>query len=162
LSLQVTDNFELRAAGMLAKPKYVSYIDPANGRDLTNSRFNMLLGEQFTVDANYTLGKATFNANYQWSGKMPHTTLSYTDILTAFAGNTAKTNLVYDLSQSPATGTLNLRASYPVTSNIDVSVWGRNVFDERFFRWNFVRSSFFTTGSANDPATYGLTVSAKF
>jgi iron complex outermembrane receptor protein len=162
VSLQVSDNFKLRAAGMLAKPKYLSYIDPANGRDLTNSRFNMLLEEQFTLDGTYTLGKATLNANYQWSGKMPHTTLSYADILTAFAGNTAKANLVYGLSQSPSTGTLNLRASYPVTSNVDVSVWGRNVLNERYFRWNFVRSSFFTTGSTADPVTYGLTVSAKF
>lgn len=162
VALQVTDNFELRAAGMLAYPKYVSYIDPANGRDLSASRFNMLLEEQFTIDGTYTLGKATFNANYQWNGKMPHSTLSYADILTAFSGNTTKANLVYDLSESPSTGTLNLRASYAVTPNLDISVWGRNVLNERYFKYGFVRSSAYTAASVNDPVTYGITINTRF
>lgn len=162
ITARIADNFRVRATALLAYPKYVSYIDPSSRLDVSNSRFNLLVKEQFGVDGTYSIGNATLNAAYLWTGRMPHSTLPYASVLSAFSGNTTKANVAYAASETPGAGTLNLRASYDITPNTSVSIWGRNVLNNRYYRYGLMRAPAFNVGTVNDPVTYGVTLTGRF
>jgi len=55
---------------------------------------------------------------------------------------------------------VNANISYTM-NNYSVSVWGRNITDEREQRWSTI-GGLTSRGWWNEPATYGLTLSASF
>jgi iron complex outermembrane receptor protein len=71
----------------------------------------------------------------------------------------------------PAYGLLNLATGWQFGSGNkewDISLWARNVLDERYFQTTFVGSGFFGTSaggyvaSAGAPRTFGITVKLDF
>lgn len=162
-------------------PKYTSYNGFAvvNGAlapfDKSEQRFGSIVEDQFAVGANYsgdlTFARLNLNASYAWQGDMyqviePVSTL----ILPAALGggglpDAAEAQRLIDAGKTPAYGITNLRAAlaFGPEDNYEVAVWGRNVFDVRAKQYILYLAGFNYVGANwNDPATYGVTVTARF
>lgn len=159
LSAKVTDNFTLRAVGMIERPKFVEFNDPITGADRTNSQFYLTTQNQFTVDGEYKIGRYTLNANYTWIDRTPAYAGSYANFIRNYGPVVGEE--AFRFSNIPAHGLLNLRATVNF-ENMDVTVWGRNVLDNRFPVAVSAQEPAFIAGTFNDPATYGVTVKVKF
>lgn len=161
ISAKVTDKFNLALNGLWVDPKYKRYNDPRTGADISDSEFNMVVKKQFTVDASYALlDNVTLHANYVWTDRTPQSQQSI-GYLTRTYGQ-VEGSKIYQAVQTDRNGILNLRLDYKLNDNFDMSVWGRNVTDERFFKFNFAIERGFVGGMVNDPATYGVTLRRKF
>ena len=72
---------------------------------------------------------------------------------------------VIDAGKTPAYGITNARLgfSFGPEDNYEVAVWGRNVFDKRAKQYIlFLGGLNYVGANWNDPATYGVSVTAKF
>ena len=128
--------------------------------DVSDSNFNMVIRKQFDVSANYDAGFAKLNANYVWTGTYANTAQSLAYLTTTYGA--ALGTAAYNAAQVPTHGNLNLRVDIPVTKNIEVSAWGRNVTNSRYYKFVLMSERSWVAGSMNDPVTYGVSVRAKF
>lgn len=160
VSARVTDRLTVKANGILVNPNYINFINPRTGANLSNNQFNMVIRKQVSLDATYDAGFAKFNANYVWTDTYSNTAqdLNY---LVATYGVATGTN-AFNSAQVPENSNLNLRVDVPVTNNLDVSLWGRNVTNSRYIKYVLMSERSWVGGSMNDPATYGVTVKARF
>ena len=146
------ENLVLTFAGTFLDAEYESFPDSAFG-DLTGRtpanipEISTSTGFQYTFDFN---GLDSFiRADWQHSEGA-----AYTDNATLqdFIGFTRDFDLV------------NASAGFSTQNGVNVSVWGRNIFDEEYFN-NVFTPLFESTslaGFPNQPATYGVTVRKTF
>lgn len=178
---RVADGFNIFGGYAHTSPKYTRY----NGFvvvggvltpfDKSGQRFGSIVKDQFTLGASYSsdvgFGRLNLNASYAWQGDMyqvgdPVSTL----ILPSASGggglpNAAEAEKLIAAGKTPAYGITNVRASlsFGPDDNYEVAVWGRNVFDVRAKQYILFLGGFNYVGANwNDPATYGVTVTAKF
>lgn len=160
LSARITDRLTVAANGFIVNPEYLNYSNPRTGADLSANRFNMVIRKQASADVKYDAGFAKLSANYVWTGSYANTAQDLGYLVTTYGSATG--NDAYKSAQVPAHSILNLRVDVPISSKMDLSVWGRNVTDTRVIKYVLMSERSWVGGSMNDPATYGVTVRAKF
>jgi len=161
VSAKVTDRLRVTLNGLLVNPTYDKFIDARTGANLTDSRFNMTIRKQFTADVKYDLtNRLTLYTNYVWTDKTPQSNTPLSSFAASFGPVAAQK--IFDAHTTAANNMLNLRAEYKVNENLDFSVWGRNVLDERVIRSAIILGPPLVTGEFNDPVTYGATIRARF
>lgn len=181
LTVTVAPGLDLFANGSLIDPKYTKY----NGfvvvggvltpNDKSDTRFVSIIEKQFVLGANYEadvgVGLLKLNASYSWLGDMAqdgNTLARYTAPASTPGGQgftTAQANALLDATTTKAGGFTNARASlaFGPENNYEIAVWGKNVFDVRRTGYVLFLGGINYVGATwNDPATYGVTVSAKF
>lgn len=160
VAAKITDRLNVRVNGLLVNPKFLTYINPRTGQDLSDSNFNMVVRKQVDATATYDAGFAKFSANYIWTGKYANTAQSLAYLTTTYGAATG--TAAFESAQVPENSNLNLRVDVPLSDNLEVSAWGRNVTNSRYFKYVLMSERSWVAGSMNDPATYGVTVRAKF
>ncbi len=64
---------------------------------------------------------------------------------------------------SPESGVLNARAGLDFENGFELSVWGRNILDNRDTQTALYVGSFgYVSGQSREPATYGVTGTYRF
>ncbi|NCU11329.1 MAG: TonB-dependent receptor, partial [Sphingomonadaceae bacterium] len=181
VNVRVADGLNVFGGYAHTNPKYTSY----NGFvvvggvltpfDKSGQKFGSIVKDQFSVGMNYSgdvgFARVNLNASYAWQGDMyqvgdPVSTL----ILPSASGggglpNAAEAEKLIAAGKTPAYGITNVRAAltFGPDDNYEVAVWGRNVFDVRAKQYILFLGGFNYVGANwNDPATYGVTVTAKF
>lgn len=181
VNVRVADGLNVFGGYAHTNPKYTSY----NGFvvvggvltpfDKSEQKFGSIVKDQFSVGMNYSgdvgFARVNLNASYAWQGDMyqvgdPVSTL----ILPSASGggglpNAAEAEKLIAAGKTPAYGITNVRAAltFGPDDNYEVAVWGRNVFDVRAKQYILFLGGFNYVGANwNDPATYGVTVTAKF
>lgn len=174
ITVEVADGLDIFASGSILDVDYTSYdgfivvggaLTPT---DKSGSRFVGIVKEQFTIGASYErdLGSVGLglNVNYAWQGKFNQDAAVEAD----FLRNGVPAALVQDYidaTTTPSLGLLNARASltFGPEDNFEIAVWGQNILDDRVNLYtlylgglNYVSSAF------NEPATYGVTATARF
>lgn len=180
-NFRLADGLNVYGGYAHTNPKYTSY----NGFvavggvltpfDKSGQKFSSIVKDQFSVGMNYSgdlgFARVNLNASYAWQGDMyqvvdPVSTL----ILPSASGggglpNAAEAEKLIAAGKTPAYGITNVRAAltFGPDDNYEVAIWGRNVFDVRAKQYILFLGGFNYVGANwNDPATYGVTVSAKF
>lgn len=169
LNVLIFEGLTLSLNGALVDPKYLDYSDLTGDRSF--ERFDSVAEEQFGVAADYSRdiggAKLKLHADYAWTGKTP--TAPY-----FWAGNPAtSTTAAVPNSQNeaivaattrPAQGFLGARASLSFDDDrYEVAVFGRNITNNRDYSSNLLVAPVgYVSGIRTEPATYGVTVSAKF
>ena len=181
LNIRVAPGLDLFASGSLIDMNYTKYdgfgviggvLVPDDKRD---ARFVSIAKEQFVVGANYTgyvgFGTVKLNASYAWQGDIDqdyNTLERYTRPRTEVGGGgftQAQAEALLKATTVKAHGIANARLAlaFGPDENYEIAVWGRNILDTRRPLMSLYVGGLNYVGSAwNDPATYGLTVSAKF
>ncbi len=181
LNVRVAPGFDLFANGSLLDPKYTKY----NGfvvvggvltpNDKSDTRFVSIVKKQFVLGANYEgnvgFGTLKLNATYSWLGDMAqdgNTLARYTAPTSTPGGQgftAAQAAKLLDVTTTKAGGYTNARAAiaFGPDENYEIAVWGKNIFDVRRTGYVLFLGGINYVGATwNDPATYGVTVTAKF
>lgn len=159
IAAQLTDNFRVRASGTWVDPKFLEYVDPVSGANLTSNRFNNVTRTQITVDGIYTYDIFTLNANYSWVSRTDKLSTPKSVLVSRY-GNVEGTK-IYNTTVIPSYGILNLRASADLGYG-EIALWGRNVLNTRIEKDMTPLEGLFNTSTLNDPATYGVTFTLRF
>lgn len=167
LTAKVAAGLILSATASHNDPKYTRYVGVigiTQGQDKTDSRFDGLAKNQFTLAGNYSsdigFGKLGVNVNYIWVSEYATGSESARQLI--LVGNTAaQAAAIIDRTRKPAAGFLGARASLGIGDHFEVAVWGRNILDRRVFVQNVLVTDY-VSGIRNDPATYGVTGTVKF
>ncbi len=143
--------------------------------DKSDTRFVSIVEKQFVLGANYEgnvgFGTLKLNATYSWLGDMAqdgNTLARYAAPTTTPGGQgftAAQAAKLLDVTTTKAGGYTNARAAiaFGPNENYEIAVWGKNVFDVRRTGYVLFLGGINYVGATwNDPATYGVTVTAKF
>ncbi|WP_298023591.1 TonB-dependent receptor [uncultured Parasphingopyxis sp.] len=184
-SVEVADGFFLFASGSLIDPSYTNYdgfgVVGAAGMqqlvsvDKSDFPFVGIVEEQFTVGASYEtdlgFGRLHLNATYAWQGEYNNAD-TRTDLFTANPVTTpgglgltqAQADQLEDALVTGSLGLLNARAalSFGYDDNYEIAVWGRNILGDREPLYTLLLGNVYVGSSFNDPATYGVTLTARF
>lgn len=179
--LRIASGLDVFAGGALTDPKYTKYngFVVAGGTlqpdDKSDVHFVSVARQQFVLGASYTrdLGFAQLDANlnYAWQGKMYHTSDTVARLTTPAAqggGGIPTTESARALVRGATTkayGVTNARAAltFGPDDNYEVAIWGRNIFDERSLASGlFVGGLNYSSGTYNEPATYGVSATVRF
>lgn len=150
--------FRVSASGALVDPKYIRFTDLSGDRSF--ERFTGVAEEQFAVAADYSTeigssAKVNLRVDYAWRGDVP--TAEY-----FFAPNPSNAAIVA-ASTAQKLGLLGARATIDIGDNYQISIFGRNITNERKFINNLVVAPLgYISGVRNEPATYGVTATVKF
>ncbi|WP_374282995.1 TonB-dependent receptor [Novosphingobium sp.] len=180
LNVNLTDGLDVFAGYSHTDPKYTKYagfvvaggvLTPA---DKSGQKFGSIVKDQFSVGANYKgdlgFARVAANVSYAWQGDM-YQVIDPLNVLTTSAalggGGLSATEAakVIEAGKTPAYGITNARLgfSFGPEDNYEVAVWGRNVFDKRAKQYIlFLGGLNYVGANWNDPATYGVSVTAKF
>ena len=181
LNIRVAPGLDLFANGSLIDPKYTKY----NGfvvvggvltpNDKMDTRIVGVVEKQFVLGANYEgnvgFGTLKLNATYSWLDEMSqdgNTLARYTAATSVPGGQgftAAQGAKLLQATTVASGGFTNARAAiaFGPDENYEIAVWGKNIFDVRRPGYIlFLGGINYVGASWNDPATYGVTVSAKF
>ena len=181
LNVRVAPGLDLFANGSLIDPKYTKY----NGfvvvggvltpNDKKDTRLVSVVEKQFVLGANYEqnigMGTFKFNVTYSWLDDMAqdgNTLARYTAPASTPGGQgftAAQAAVLLDATTTKAGGYTNARAAlaFGPDENYEIAVWGKNIFDVRRTGYVLYLGGINYVGATwNDPATYGVTVTAKF
>jgi len=149
---QALDNLTLTAAGTFLDPVYDSFPNSASG-DLTGEKPYGIADMMTSVSALYTFQfeglDAYIRGDWQYEGPSKY----FDDPADqALIGEEREYNL------------FNASIGFQSDSGIDVTFWGRNIFDEKFVTVAFpsVAQLGSLSGYPSQPATYGVTVRKSF
>ncbi|WP_369027085.1 TonB-dependent receptor [Qipengyuania sp. RANM35] len=161
---RLSDSFSVMAAFTFLQPKYNSFpnssIGDLSGRDVAGiSEFTMALGAQYNKEINSAGDRIILNTNFyheapvQIADGLPGFISGGQDA--AFAAARPFRRQVDELSAS---------ATYAFGMGLELTVWGRNLLDDRYITTIFdsVAQSGSISGYANQPRTYGASVKYKF
>ena len=143
--------------------------------DKSDFPFVGIVEEQFTVGASYEtdlgFGRLHLNATYAWQGEYNNAD-TRTDLFTANPVTTpgglgltqAQADQLEDALVTGSLGLLNARAalSFGYDDNYEIAVWGRNILGDREPLYTLLLGNVYVGSSFNDPATYGVTLTARF
>jgi iron complex outermembrane receptor protein len=158
LTAQLFEGFTVSASGALIDPKYISYADLTGDRSF--ERFSGVAEQQFSLGADYTTpvgdsARINLHVDYAWRGDVP------LDIYN-FPLN-PENGAIIAATTGPALGLLNARASVEFADMFEISVFGRNITNQRKYVQNqLVAPIGYISATYNEPATYGVTASVKF
>lgn len=180
LNVNLTDGLDVFAGYSHTDPKYTKYSGfvVANGAltpfDKSGQKFGSIVKDQFSIGANYKgdlgFARVAANVSYAWQGDMyqvidPISVLTTSSALGGGGLSATEAAKVIDAGKTPAYGITNARLgfSFGPEDNYEVAVWGRNVFDKRAKQYIlFLGGLNYIGANWNDPATYGVSVTAKF
>ncbi len=158
-SLQLTPALKVDGSLTWTNPKYLKYVDPVSGADLSSNRFNNVTKLQFNVGGTYIIDNFTISTNYVWKSKTDKASTPLSTLVSRYGQEQG--NKIYNTTVVPSHGILNARASVD-TRYGEVSVWGRNITNTRIQTDMVPLEGMFNTSSLNEPATYGVTYTARF
>ncbi len=147
-----TNNLTLFFAGTFLDPEYDSFPDSAFG-DLSGETPAGIPEVSTSLGGQYTFAVAGYDGfvRADWQHSSP----------TAYTDNTALQDFIgfereFDL--------VNASAGLTLANDINVSIWGRNIFDEEYMTAVFtpLLESTSLSGFPNQPATYGVTIRKSF
>jgi len=172
-SIEVTDGLNIFASGSLVDPKYTRYdgfivvggaLTPNDKKD---TNFTGVVEKQFAVGTNYRrdlgFGRLSLSASYSWQDEMFQTERTVARETPALGAAAAAA--IIDAATTRAHGITNARASlaFGPEENYEISIWGRNIFDERATFYSLLLGGLYYVGTSyNDPATYGVTATVNF
>lgn len=159
IRINVTNNFSLSGYASLVRPKYLAYTDPISGADLTTNRFNNVTRNQFSVAANYRRNNVNASIAYFWYDKTDKLSTPLTTLVNRYGQ--VEGQKIYNTTVVPAYGVLNANIGYTLNNRYTVSIWGRNIFNERVFTDMVPLEGLFNSSSLNDPATYGISIKVR-
>ncbi|MGQ5700553.1 TonB-dependent receptor [Sandaracinobacteroides sp. A072] len=181
VNIRVAPGLNLFASGSLVDSKHTKYdgFSVLNGvlvpEDKTDARIGAIAEKQFLVGMNYegNVGFGTLKANvtYSWQSDINqdgNTIERYTRPLTEAGGlgfTQAQAETLLDVTTTKAHGIANARLglAFGPEENYEIAIWGRNVFNVRRPNYTlFLNGLNYVGTSWNDPATYGVTISARF
>lgn len=181
LNVELADGLNVFAAGALTDPKYTRYdgFSVLNGAlasdDKADTRFTGIVRKQISVGASYKgdlgFARLKLNGDYAWQGKMNQTELTVdrlsapTTVIGGSGFTLAEAKAAVTAATTRAYGITNLRAAlaFGDRDNLEVALWGRNVFDVRATQYSLLLAGLnYVSTSWNEPATYGVTASMKF
>ena len=181
LNLNLADGLDVFAGYSHTDPKYTKYngFVVAGGVltpfDKSAYKFSSIVKDQFSLGANYKgdlgFARVAANVSYAWQGDMYQVVepLSVLTTASALGGGglptAAEAQKLTDAGTTKAYGITNARLgfSFGADDNYEVAVWGRNIFDKRAKQYILYLGGLNYVGASwNDPATYGVSVTAKF
>tara|TARA_R110000772_G_scaffold11635_3_gene36263 strand:- start:7 stop:2370 length:2364 start_codon:yes stop_codon:yes gene_type:complete len=153
LTAILNDYFSIQAGASIIDSEYDEYLDA--GVDVSDRHFIAIPESEFNIAAIYSapveLGQLTGRLDYAWRDEYFNNE--------APGGSAA----LQDAITSPASGALNARVGVDFGNGFELSVWGRNVLDNRDNRTSLYISNFgYVSGQSREPATYGITGTYRF
>ncbi len=175
LAIRVTPDFTLQATGNINDSKYLQFTAPAafGSTVLADHRSEFIPAAPkttFTVAGNYKhdFGGVVLSGrlDYSWMASYynsPDANGVY-PLVGASGGNLPVPAAEIAASTTPAAGILGARLGVAFDhERFNVAVWGKNLTNNRDFVSSFNVSPFgLVSAIRRDPATYGVTVGAKF
>jgi iron complex outermembrane receptor protein len=151
------DGWTLQASAAVIDTSYDSYVDA--GVDVSDRHIIGVPESEFALAATYerSLSFANFLArlDYAWRDSYFNNELA--------PSSPASTAALQDAITAPASDVLNARLGLSFENGWDISVWGRNVLDDRSKLTGLYLGNFgYVSGRFREPATYGVTASYKF
>lgn len=153
LTAVLSDALSVQAGASYIDTEYDSYLDA--GVDVSDRHFIAIPESEFNIAAIYgapvQFGEFSARLDYSWRDEYFNSEVS--------TGPTA----LQDAITSPASGVLNARAGLDFGNGFELSVWGRNVLDNRDTLTALNVSSFgYVSSQRREPATYGVTGTYRF
>ncbi|MEY4502029.1 MAG: hypothetical protein RIS52_1919 [Pseudomonadota bacterium] len=174
LAFKLSRDITLEANGSWLDAKLTKFLQPAALgstviNDQTTDYVQYAPKTQFSVAANYDHDFGSVNVrarvDYAWSASYFFTQASCQTYKTTPGCQVALTPAVLAVEQAPAAGILGARFGLGFSGGkYSIDVWGRNITNNRGRQSGLYVPSFGFAGFATrrDPATYGVTVGAKF
>jgi iron complex outermembrane receptor protein len=174
IAFKVSDDFTLEANGALLNAKLTKFLQPAALgstviNDQTTDHVQYAPKSQFSVAVNYAhdFGSVSVRArvDYAWTSSYFFNQQSCQTYKTTPGCATELPAAVVEVQQAPAAGLLGARFGLSFAEGkYNIDIWGRNLTNDRGRQSGIYVPSFGFAGFATrrDPATYGVTVSAKF
>ncbi|MEZ5681859.1 MAG: TonB-dependent receptor [Erythrobacter sp.] len=165
---RLSDSFSVMTAFTYLEPEYVDFpnssIGNLSGRPVAGiSEFTMSMGAQYDKEINSAGDRIILNTNFyheapvQIADGLPafYDVTDPTTQADAFAAARPFRRQVDELSAS---------ATYAFAMGLELTVWGRNLLDDRYITTIFdsVAQSGSISGYTNQPRTYGASVKYKF
>ena len=163
-ALRAMRDLTLSATAALVEPKYLTYVDASGDR--SDEPFALVAKHTFSLAGDYErefgFGIARLHVDYAWTGKTP--LFAYRNVVTP--GQSQGDVDAFRRTQTrKAFGLFNARATASVLDGkLDLSVFGRNIFNKRNFDTSIALGAPLNTVSLqrSDPATYGVTGTFRF
>ncbi|NNC54057.1 MAG: TonB-dependent receptor [Erythrobacter sp.] len=164
-NVRPTDWLTLNAAFTYLDPEYVEFpnssIGDLSGRPVAGiSQYSMSIGGQINKEVNSAGDRVIFNTNFYYEAPVQVADglpgfFDGVDQESAFAAARPFRREVNELSAS---------LTYAFDMGLEISVWGRNLLDDRYITTIFdsVAQSGSISGYPNQPRTYGAAVKFKF
>jgi iron complex outermembrane recepter protein len=174
LAFKVTRDITLEANGAYLNAKLTKFLQPAALgstviNDQTTDYVQYAPKTQFSVAANYVhdFGSVTVRSrvDYAWSASYFFTQASCQTYKTTPGCAVALAPEILAVEQAPSAGILGARFGLGFADGkYNIEVWGRNLTNERGRQSGLYVPSFGFAGFATrrDPASYGVTIGAKF
>ena len=166
--VRVSDSFSVLAAFTYLEPEYVDFpnssVGNLSGRAVAGiSEFTMSLGAQYDKEINANGDRIILNTNFYHEAPV-----QIADGLPAFfdPGNPASQAAAF-AAAAPfrrQVDELSASATYSFGFGLDLTVWGRNLLDDRYITTIFdsVAQAGSISGYPNQPRTYGVAAKFKF
>ena len=166
--VRVSDSFSVLAAFTYLEPEYVDFpnssVGNLSGRAVAGiSEFTMSLGAQYDKEINANGDRIILNTNFYHEAPV-----QIADGLPAFLdpGNPASQAAAF-AAAAPfrrQVDELSASATYSFGFGLDLTVWGRNLLDDRYITSIFdsVAQAGSISGYPNQPRTYGVAAKFKF
>ncbi|MDR3386343.1 MAG: TonB-dependent receptor [Rudaea sp.] len=165
----LTRDITLNAGTAYTDPKYVTYTQPiAFGSstyvDHSSDFFSYAPKWTFNaaIDLHHTFAAGRFHAR----GDLSYMSHYYgAPDRNVYSGTTVTPNSAAAIASftTPSAAILGANVGMTFTDGLDVTVWGKNLTNNRDFTNNlYVSSLGMTTGTRREPVTYGITASYKF
>jgi iron complex outermembrane receptor protein len=164
------DGFRVTATGALVDPEYREFtaVDPVSGIafDRSTERFDAVAKKQFSVAADYDRDltqdlRIRLHADYAWRGKVATNPYNYPTLSNGTANPVNP--LVLDATTAPSLGLLGARATLEYGDSFELSVFGRNLTNERkALAAQAVLPLGYANSTRQEPRTYGVTGTFKF
>jgi len=150
--------FRLSASGALTDPSYVRFADLSGDRSF--ERINGVAKRQFSIAADYDTSLTEsvglkLHVDYAWRSLVPTGEYNWTP--------NPQNDAIIAATTAPALGLLGARASVSIGDDYELSVFGRNITNERKFVANLLVAPIgYVFGTRREPATYGVSATVKF
>lgn len=151
------DGWTFQAGASVIDQEYDEYID--NGVDVSDRHILGIPDSEFslaaTYDHSFSFADMTARVDYAWRDSYFNNELAVSDPTSTPALQNAIT--------SPSSDVLNARLGLDFGNGWDLSIWGRNVLDDRSNVGSLYLGNFgYVNGKFREPATYGVTASFTF
>ncbi|PKP82756.1 MAG: hypothetical protein CVT79_04785 [Alphaproteobacteria bacterium HGW-Alphaproteobacteria-18] len=151
------EGWTLQGSAAIIDTSYDEYVDA--GQDVSDRRIIGVPESEFALAATYErpLSFANFMArvDYAWRDSYYNNELA--------PSSPASTPALQDAITAPASDVLNARLGLSFENGWDVSIWGRNILDDRSKLTGLYLGNFgYVSGRFREPATYGVTASYRF
>jgi iron complex outermembrane receptor protein len=151
------DGWTLQGSAAVIDTSYDEYVDA--GIDVSDRHVIGVPESEFALSATYerplSFANLLARLDYAWRDSYFNNELA--------PSSPASSAALQDAITSPASDVLNARLGLSFESGWDVSLWGRNILDDRSKLTGLYLGNFgYVSGRFREPATYGVTASYRF